>query len=301
MIFDERTLRKLSRLELIASQVRAGMIKGERRSTKRGTSIEFADYRNYTPGDDLRRLDWNIYARLEKPFIKLLEEEEDLAVHLLVDGSRSMDWGIGQSQKFPYALRLAAALGTIALSAGDRLTVMVLNHQEGSGSQPEEANPVFGPTRSRQSLLPFLDFLGTVHPAGSTDINHSLRDYALSRRRPGLAILITDLFAPGGYQDGLAHLQGRGYEVVLVHLLSPDELDPPLAGDLRLVDVETGAAQDVSLDPGLRDLYRKRVQTWRGEVQAFCRKRNIRYLGLTTSTPWEKVVLHEMRQASILK
>jgi uncharacterized protein (DUF58 family) len=212
-----------------------------------------------------------------------------------------MDWGEAEAQKFPYALRLAAALGAIALSAGDRLTVTILNHQAENGSQPEGANPVFGPTRSRQSLLPYLDFLSSAHAAGSTDLNHSLRDYALSARRPGLAILITDLFAPGGYQEGLAQLQGRGYEVILIHLLSPDEIDPPLAGDLRLVDVETGSTQDVSLDPGLRDLYRKRVQAWRGEIQTFCRKRNMRYLGLATSTPWEKVVLHEMRQASILK
>src|SRR5512145_3159558 len=107
-IFDEKTLRKLDRLTLVANKVRAGAIKGERRSSKRGTSIEFADYRNYVRGDDLRRVDWNIYARLQKPFIKLLEDEEDLAVYLLLDSSTSMDWprsGDHNLHKFLYARR----------------------------------------------------------------------------------------------------------------------------------------------------------------------------------------------------
>src|SRR5690349_18050780 len=106
MLFDESTLAKLNQLVLVASRVRPGAIKGERRSSRRGSSVEFADYRDYTPGDDLRRLDWNIYARLERPFIKLLEEEEDLAVHILLDGSASMSWGEGELDKFDYARRL---------------------------------------------------------------------------------------------------------------------------------------------------------------------------------------------------
>jgi uncharacterized protein (DUF58 family) len=293
MIFDESTLQKLNRLTLLASQVRAGVMKGERRSTRRGASIEFADYRDYTPGDDLRRLDWNIYARLERPFIKLLEEEEDLAVHLLVDGSKSMDWGAGEAHKFTYAARLAGALGAIALNAGDRLTAAVLS----AGRQAAQ----FGPFRGQQGLMRYLTFLEELAPAGVTDLNASLRNYAFEARRPGLAILISDLLAPGGCETGLAQLQSRGYEVVLIHLLSPEEADPPLAGDLRLVDVETGQAQEVSLDGGLRDLYRRRLRLWQDGIQAFCRKRGIRYLSFTTSVPWDKVVLFEMRKAAIVK
>src|SRR4026207_2477449 len=101
-LFDEKTLRKLERLTLVARRARAGRMKGERRSTKRGTSIEFADYRNYARGDDLRRVDWNVFARLDRPFIKLLEEEEDLAVHVLLDASRSMDYGADAQHKFGY-------------------------------------------------------------------------------------------------------------------------------------------------------------------------------------------------------
>src|SRR5258708_9814602 len=125
-MFDEKTLRKLERLELIARRVRAGVMNGARRSNKRGTSIEFADYRDYTRGDDLRRVDWNIFARLERPFIKLLEEEEDLAVHLLIDASVSMDWptaGEPSQHKFTFARRVLAGLGRISASSGDQFTV----------------------------------------------------------------------------------------------------------------------------------------------------------------------------------
>lgn len=293
MLFDEKTLRKLSRFALVASRVRAGVYKGERRSTKRGSSLEFADYRSYTPGDDLRRLDWNVYARLGRPFLKLFEEEEDLAVHVLVDGSGSMDWGDGDENKFGYALRLAGALGAIALGAGDRLSLAFL--------QANAAPLLHGPARGNAALLPMLAFLENRRPGGATDLNRSLRDYALAPRRPGHAFLISDLLAPGGFETGLGALQSRGYEVVLIHLLAPAEIDPPLAGDLRLVDVETGAAQDVSVDPGMRSLYRRRVTAWRQEIQAFCHRRDVHYLGAVTSTPWERLVLQEMRQAALVK
>ncbi|HLF27544.1 MAG TPA: DUF58 domain-containing protein [Anaerolineae bacterium] len=295
MIFDESTLRKLTRLALVASRVRAGALKGERRSTKRGTSVEFADYRNYVHGDDLRRMDWNVYARLDRPFIKLREEEEDLAVHVLVDASQSMRWGDGEHDKFAYALRLAAALGAIALADGDRLTIAVFKTSQARRETSEVS------LRGQQHLLRLLKFLEAQTPAGATDLNLSLRDYAVAARRPGLAVLISDLFSPDGYQAGLTQLQSRGYEAILIHLLAPDELDPPLSGDLRLVDTETGHAQEVSLDGGLRELYRRRVRAWREEIQAYCRKRTIRFLPVTTNRAWDEVVLLEMRRAGVVK
>lgn len=293
MLFDETTLRKLDRLALIASQVRAGVIKGERRSTKRGTSIEFADYRDYVRGDDLRRVDWNVFARLERPFIKLLEEEEDLAVHVLLDASRSMDYGAGESHKFHYAQRVAAALGYIALAAGDRLTLAVLQ-----GGQPSAQ---FGPARGRGFTLRLLRFLEAQTPEGTTELDAALRAYVLSARRPGLMFLISDLFSPSGYQDGLAQFQGRGYEVTLLHLLAPDELDPPLAGDLRLIDSETEMPQDISLDGGLRDRYRQRVQQWQDEIDAYCVRRRINYLPISTGLAWDELVLYQLRSRGLVK
>lgn len=293
MLFDEVTLRKLNQLTLVAKRVRAGMIKGERRSTKRGTSIEFADYRNYTPGDDLRRLDWNVVARLDRPFIKLLEEEEDLAVHILVDLSRSMDWGEGKNNKLHYALYLAAALGSIALSSGDKLTVSTL--QSGTVSVQ------FGPSRGDQNLMHLLTFLEGLEAYGETNLNQSIKIYSLEARRPGLAFILSDLFSPEGNQEGANLLQSKGYEVSILHILAPDEVDPPLAGDLRLVDVETGRTEEISLDGGLRELYRQSLKAWQERLHTEFRKREIRYMKLSTDTAWDKVILYEMRKESMVK
>jgi uncharacterized protein (DUF58 family) len=296
-LFDERTLRKLDRLALVAAQVRAGQIKGERRSTKRGTSIEFADYRDYTRGDDLRRVDWNVYARLERPFIKLLEEEEDLAVHVLMDASRSMAFGgegdEAPQHKFRYAQRLAAALGTIALGAGDRLTLAALRD-----AAPAEQ---FGPARGQGHTLRLLKFLEGLEPGGTTDLEAALRLYALGVRRSGLLLLISDLLSPAGYRGGLAQLQGRGYEAAVLHLLAPEEVDPPLAGDLRLIDAETGTPQDVTINGGLRQSYRERVGAWREEIEAHCVKRGIHYVPVVTDVPWDELVLHQLRQRRLIK
>lgn len=293
MLFDESTLRKLNQLTLVASRIRSGAMKGERRSSRRGSSVEFADYRNYAPGDDLRRLDWNIYARLERPFIKLLEEEEDLAVHILIDGSQSMDWGEGAQNKFQYALKLAAGLGAVTLASGDALTIGLL--QQGKVASE------FGPSRGGVSLARLFRFLENLEPNGETNLNRAMRDYSIIPRRAGLVILLSDLFANDGYETGLRQLMGRGHEAALVHVLAPDELDPPLAGDIQLVDIETNQTQDVSLDGGLRERYRTRARAWIQSTQTECRKRNIRYLEAVTSQTWDHILLLEMRRAGFVK
>lgn len=297
-LFDEPTLRKLEQLTLVAERVRVGAMKGDRRSSKRGTSIEFADYRNYVQGDDLRRLDWNVYARLERPFIKLLQEEEDLAVHLLIDASGSMNWPdaapppLPSPNKLAYALRLAGALGHIALTAGDLLTVTLLR----SGGDQS-----WGPFRGGQNSLRLLQFLETGTAVGHTDLNISLRHYALRGRRPGLLFILTDLLSPNGYQAGLNALQGRGYEVGLIHLLSPDEMAPPLGGDLKLVDIETGADAEITLDPTTLALYRARLGDWLAEIGRYCAGRHVHYIPVTTDLPWEKLVMQTLRVKRVLK
>ena len=293
MIFDEPTRRTLARLSLVAGRARQGAYKGERRSTQKGSSVEFADYRDYVPGDDLRRLDWNIYARLDRPFIKLLEDEEDLAVHLLVDASRSMDWGEADSNKYRFALRLAAALGLIGLASGDQLTLALL---KGEGEIAQ-----YGPARGSHHTLRLLEFL-EMHPAaGAVDLPQVIHEFARAPRRPGLAILISDLYSSEGLRPSLRELQGRGQEVRVLHLLSPDELDPTLSGDLRLLDCESGTAVEASLDGALRSLYRRRLQEWRSQLQSECRQRRAGYLPLNTAIGWETAVLIEMRKAGVLR
>jgi uncharacterized protein (DUF58 family) len=295
MLFDETALRKLQQLTLVTARVRAGTLRGERRSLKRGAGLEFADFRDYVPGDDLRRVDWNVYARLDRPYVKLREEEEDLAVHILVDASQSMAWGEGAQHKFNYALQLAAGISSIGLSTGDRISVVMLSEAKHLARSSEIS------LRGQQYLMQLLKFLETQQTAGSTDLEATTRRYLIKPRRPGLVILISDLLSPNGYQATVKLLQQRSHEVAIVHVMSPDEIEPPLAGDLKLIDVETGSAQEVSVDGGLRDAYRERVTAWRAEAQAFCRARGAHYLAVQTDRPWDEVVLYDMRKAGMVK
>jgi uncharacterized protein (DUF58 family) len=294
-LFDEKTRRKMEQLTLIATRVRAGAMKGERRSIKRGTSIEFADYRNYARGDDLRRLDWNIYARLDRPFIKLLEDEEDLAVHLILDASASMDWpqdGPRDQNKFRYGQRLLAGLAYISLATNDRLALAAVNDINVER---------LGPIRGRGYGLKMLNYVGALKARGAADWNVALKDYAMRGARPGLCFIISDFLTPDGFQDGVNALLGKGYEVGLIHILSPDEVNPPIGGDLRLVDVETNKAQEVTIDGGMRDLYVRRFEEWRNSIRAECTKRGIHYVTVETNTAWEKVILYNLRRLGAVK
>jgi uncharacterized protein (DUF58 family) len=302
-LFDDTTLRTLERLSLWAESVRVGVMKGDRRSRRRGTSIEFADYRDYTQGDDLRRLDWNVLARLERPFIKLTEEEEDLAVHLLVDTSDSMNWPPGDEgaaeNKLVYALRLAGALGTIGLISGDLVHVTLFD---------SAGQSAWGPFRGRQNGWPLLQFLD-AHLAArdkgdtrrKTALDPALRRYAQRARRPGLLFLLSDLFGPGDSRDGLTALLGRGYELALLHLLSPDEAAPQLSGDLKLIDVETGEAAEVSLDPLLLDEYAGRLVAWQEGWRRFCGPRAIHYANIVTDLPWDAVIHGALRREGVIR
>ena len=294
LVFDESTLRKFEQLTLVADRVRIGVMKGDRRSRRRGSSIEFADYRNYTQGDDLRRLDWNVYARLERPFIKLLEEEEDLTVYLLVDASDSMNWPEGEEElnKYYYALRLAGALGYIGLADGDQVSVALI------GSHGDRS---WGPYRGRQNTMRMLEFLDDGSTEGITDLNISLQQWAIQARRPGLLFLLSDLFSPAGFKEGVNALQSRGYEIGIIHLLSPDEVNPSLGDDVRLIDVETRAEAEISLDASTVALYRRRLEDWQIEIAGYCSSRGVHYIPVITELRWEKFILQALRSKGVVK
>lgn len=297
-LLPEAVRRRLDPLMLVANKIRAGAMKGERRSIKRGTSIEFADYRNYSPGDDLRKLDWNVYARLERPYIKLLEDEEDLAVHLLLDMSGSMAWprdeesGDLAHNKLLFAQKIAAGLAYISLSTGDRLTINALS---------ESRLPMYGPTRGRAQSVAMLRYLNSLKASGQTDLNHTLRQFALRERRPGLVVILSDLFSPAGYLDGLNRVLSKGHEVAIVHILSPDEIAPPLGGDLRLVDVETDRPQEVTIDATMRTIYEHRLQSWLDELRDTCGRRGVHYVLAQSDMPPERVILYDLRRLGLVK
>ena len=295
ILLPEPIRRRLDPLMLVAKKVRSGAMKGDRRSIKRGTSIEFADYRNYVAGDDLRQLDWNIYARLERPYIKLLEDEEDLAVHVILDASASMNFpenGDIDQNKLLFAKRLFAGLGYISLTSQDRLMITAVN---------DNGLATFGPVRGRGQTLAMFRHIQDVKADGITDLNIMLKDYALRAGRAGLTIVISDMFSPTGYLEGLNALLGRGHEVVFIHVLSAEEVTPPLTGDLRLIDVETGQAQEVTIDATMRDVYSQRLTAWRDEVRNDCQRRGAHYFTIQTDEPWERIILSDMRRAGLIK
>jgi uncharacterized protein (DUF58 family) len=307
-LFPSPFLRKLESLTLIARQAQRGQWQGERRSPKRGQSVEFADYRNYVPGDDFRLVDWNAYARLERFFLKLFVEEQDLTVHLLVDTSRSMDWppeAAGQpDHKFTYARRAAAALGYIALASLDRVTVSAIG---GAGETPP-----FLPHRGRQHAFALFDYLTGLSATGATNLAQALTRYAAQARQPGPLLIFSDLFdaspaplplrSPAPiWTDGLTALLARRFEISLIHLLSPDEVDPPLTGDLRLLDAETGHAVEITADYESLARYKAGLAAWQAEIRDWCNKRNIAYVPITTDTPFEEFIFAFLRRRGILK
>jgi uncharacterized protein (DUF58 family) len=303
-LFDETFLHRLEALTLVARQVRPGQWQGERRSAKRGQSVEFADYRNYVPGDDFRQIDWHAYARLERFFLKLFVEEEDLTVHLLVDTSRSMDWPPDSADetthKFNYARRAAAALGYITLAGLDRVTVTGLG--TGAGQR-------FPPHRGRHQAFALFDFLTNLRIDGATHLQAVLTQYAAQARQPGPLIIFSDLLdsATGpsdqepAWMRGLTPLLGRRFEVSLVHLLSPDEVDPTLTGDLRLLDVETGQSVEVTADYEALARYKTGLTTWQAEIRSWCAQRNVTYVSVTTNVPFETFIFAFLRRQGILR
>jgi uncharacterized protein (DUF58 family) len=312
-LFDATFLKKLERLSIISRKLRAGRMKGERRSTKRGSSVEFADYRNYTAGDDLRRVDWNAYARLERLFIKLFMEEEDITIHVLLDASKSMDWGEGgpvfglgapampgagqaasaDQNKLIYAKRTAAALGYIGLAGFDRVSVAAFHR--GNISR-------FSPVRGRGHTVNLLRWIASIQPGGETDLDASLKAYAAHARFPGVCFILSDFFTDQGGTEGLGALQAAGHEIHVLHVLAPAEVHPETAllGDLRLRDSETGQTQEVSIDGSLLDMYAEKFAAWQGAIEGYCRRRGINYLQVTTDQPFDDLVLHYLRRRGVI-
>jgi uncharacterized protein (DUF58 family) len=289
-LFDQDFLKRLDELSIVSRRVASGQGKGERRTKRKGSGVEFMDYRPYTVGDDLRYVDWNIYSRLDRLILKLYVEEEDMCLHLLVDGSASM--GFGAPSKLDYALRIAAALGYISLTSLERVAVGVLSH---------DAPRVLRPMRGRGQIMPILDFLSGLEAGGATRLNATLARYALTSRVPGVAVVLSDLLDPAGYGDGLKALLRRRLEVFVLHLVSEDELHPALTGDLSLVDAEGGDSREVSVDRRALERYRDRLHQHFAQAEGFCARHGIDYLRTSTAVPFHDLILRHLRRGGFLQ
>ncbi len=283
-------LARLERLELVSRKIFRGRLKGERRSRRKGQSVEFADFRNYVPGDDIRFIDWNLYARLDKLFLKLFLEEEDLHFFALIDASQSMDFG--EPTKLRFALQLAAALGYIGLIRTDRVSVQAL----GSSSVPR--GPVL---RGRRSLWRLLEYLNGVQPGQNVSLAEGVRNFCLTSSGTGILVLISDLLDKNGYQAALKRLLGRKMDLYVIHLLSPDELEPQLQGDLKLVDSEDADVAEVTANGPLLRQYRRTVTQFVDGARQFCRQRGINYLLADTRTPVDQLVANYLRKRGLVR
>jgi uncharacterized protein (DUF58 family) len=287
-LLDPTFLRKLDRLSLLIRRAMVGDMQGERRSPRRGSSVEFADFRPYTVGDDIRQIDWNLYARLERFFLKLFVAEEELTIHLLVDTSQSMQWG--DPNKLAYALQLAGSFGYIALSGSDRVTVTAF----GGKAQ------VLPGVRGKRGAFSLFTFLQQLRASGAVSIDAACQRYTRMARLQGPLLLCTDLLDPN-WKEALRVLSTRGFEVTLLHVLAPQELSPQLEGDIRLVDSEDGPSIELTADIDTLQRYRDNLAAWRQEVESFCASRGIAYLFVDTARPLEDVVLSELRERRIVR
>ncbi len=288
-VFDETFLRQLERLLLLMRSPVRGGLKGGRRSVKRGQSVEFADFRDYTLGDDLRQLDWNVLARLEKLFVKLFIEEEDVTITILLDASASM--ASGRPDKLQFAKRAAAALGYIGLASEDRVAVSVLG-----GRSARRRTAMRGSGR----VLRLLGDLSSIAAAdGPTDLVAAARHAAAQLSGRGVVILISDLLDPGADRV-IRELASTRSELIVLHVLSPQELDPAIEGDLRLVDVETGEGVDVTADLATLDAYRDRLATWKDAFAQLAARRAATYVDLSTETPLNDLIFAELRRRRVV-
>lgn len=301
-------LRQLDQLELRVGRRSRNSGRGERRSRARGQSVEFADHRTYVAGDDLRRLDWNLYGRLDRLFIKLYEEEREIPVDVFLDASESMLFGT--PTKFDFARRLAAAIGYVALSGFDRLSVRVFPDAPvlerggeaggGVGNMQAAHRAALRGVQGKKTATLFFRNLAQVRPGGVADFNESLRHGAMQSRRPGLAVVLSDLLDPRGYAAGLDALLGRGFHVQVVQVLAREELEPSTFGDLRVVDSETGGEQEVTFGRYRLGAYRRVVENYTAKLREFCRSRGVGFIRVGSDASLEGVLLKELREASLL-
>ena len=298
-------LRRLEQFQLLAARRAKSSAKGERRSKARGQSVEFADYRNYVAGDDFRYLDWNLYGRLDKLFLKLYEEERELPVRIFLDASESMTFGA--PPKFDFARQVAAAVGYVALCGFDRVSVCVFPDAvaETAGldaaalSAEQAARGGLRAVRGRKSALEFFKNISAVTARGAANLNEALRRGAIEARQAGVAVLLSDFLDPAGYEAGLNALVGRGFQVNAIQILAPEEFAPPAFGDLRLVDAETGALQEVTFGKFRLKAYQQTVRNFCQRLREYCQGRGINFFSVLSDIPLEQLLLKQLRQSEV--
>lgn len=289
-LFDEQFLKKLEYLYIVSKKVFAGRTRAERRTRKSGSGIEFADYREYVPGDDFRYLDWNLYSRLDRLLLRLFEEEEDLYIYLLLDCSDSMQ--MGSPPKLHYAMQVTAALCYVGLANLDRVSIVTF---------ADGLKDRLPPARGKGRIFKVFEFLRSVAPGGTTQLASSLRAFVHQNKRRGLAVLISDFYDPEGYEDAVNLLRYNRFEPFAIQTLDPLETRPRLKGDLQLVDCETGELREITVSPGLLEAYVREHARYCQELAEFCTAKQVPLFVADTDIPFDELVLKIFRKGGFLR
>jgi uncharacterized protein (DUF58 family) len=289
-LLSPQLLAQLERLELVTKKIFRGRMKGERRSRRKGQSVEFADFRQYVPGDDLRFIDWNLFARMERLYLKLFLEEEDLHFYALIDSSMSMDFG--EPTKLAYAKQLAASLGFIGLCRADRVKI------ESLGASSRKPGPTL---RGRASLWRMIAHLESIEASENVPLAEGVKNFCLRNTGKGILVLISDLMDKAGYEQALRFLVTQQMDVYLIHVLSPEELNPEINGDLKLIDCEDDDIAEITVSRPLLDKYKRTLATFIDGAREFCTRRGMSYLMVSTETPVETLVANYLRKRGLVR
>lgn len=288
-LFDDELQRRLEWLAVVSRRLFAGRMHAQRRTKKSGSGVEFADHREYARGDDLRTLDWAVYARTEKLLLRLFEEEEDLAIYVLLDCSASM--GFGSPSKFDHARRLAAAMAYVGLANLDRVAIIAWS---------DAVTRRMAPARGRGRIFKVFEFLRAVRPEGETALADAARAFAAENKRRGVAVIVSDLYDPAGFERGINAIRYQKFEPMVIHVVDEREAELDARGDVTLVDAERGDARDVTLTPDLAARYRAAHAQWREEIASFCRSRQIPYVAADVHGAFEEQVLTLLRRVGMV-
>lgn len=290
-VVDADLLRKLDRLSLAIGHDLITGLMGEHLARRRTSGIEFSDFREYSAGDDLGRIDWKVYARLGSLHVRQAQAEHDTVLYLLVDASPSMDYGM--PPKFWAARRLAAGLGYIALSYLDNVIVAAPGLQA-TGRGAERPAPI----RGRAEVDHLFRYLQEIKPGRAAAFDDVLAGWSVGRGLGRIAVIVSDLLLDN-YRDGVRALVAAGFAVTVLHVLSPEEMDPSGGGELELLDSETGERLEVHLGRASLAEYRRRLDAWRSETENWCRSQGARYFLARTDTDVERVLLDTLRRGGV--
>jgi uncharacterized protein (DUF58 family) len=289
-LFDDEFQRKLDYLALVSKRVFAGRMRAERRTKKSGSGVEFADHRDYQPGDDFRYLDWNVYQRFDRLLVRLYEEEEDLAIYFIVDASSSM--GFGDGRKLRYAKRVAAALAYVGLANLDRVSIV---------STTDKVLDRMPATRGKARIFKVFRFLRELESEGQTDLEDALKTFVAQNKRRGLVVLASDLYDPHGFERGINVLRYNKFDPFVVHIVDSEEAKPKLSGDVLLYDCETGDEREVTVTAKVLERFEAAYGKYLDDIDRFCTSKQVPYIRADVNLSFDELILRVFRRGGFLR